>query len=362
MPDHDTPMSFGRWLRQKRESRGLRPIDLARALGYKNTSKGCRRIQTWESDGVRPDPSQVRLLQQALGLTAEQWSAELAAMRAAAGPLPADIAQQTKHLLARHGALLLSQRERLQSAEGWRGLVLTGLSFGMMYIGGEGGIYLQDLLQAWSEGRLQVETDAGPVWLYSGGGSPLSGMHTMQGFEVRTGACGSYPGAFLPTRRRATAEIRAMVQATRARSGRPSHWSLPQLLSQLGIKQPAADLHRAGVPAGRYDFARAILHWQGETVCFPLRAADAALNPAAVLRDPSLWPGAAPPTSLLQRLSAEGLSGRRTFLVQGGHRWTFESSQICAPSGHRVVSWTHELPPLVQAWLAHRLWQDERSG
>lgn len=270
MPDHETPMTFGRWLRQKRESCGLRPVDLARALGDTNVSRSCRRIQSWEADGARPDPDQVHQLQQALDLTPEQWSTELAAMRTAACPLPVDIAQQTKHLLARRGALLLSEREHLQSAEGWRGTVLTGLSFGMMYIGGESGIYLLDLLQAWSEGRLQVETETGPVWLYSGGGSPLSGMHTMHGFEVRTGACGSYPGAFLPTRHRATAEIRAMVQVTRACSGRPSHWSLPQLLSQLGIEQPAALLHRAGVPVGRYDFARATLHWRGEPVCGPL--------------------------------------------------------------------------------------------
>jgi len=49
-------------LRWKREALGLRPVEVARRMGYKNLSKGSTRIYRWEREGIGSADLVLRLI------------------------------------------------------------------------------------------------------------------------------------------------------------------------------------------------------------------------------------------------------------------------------------------------------------
>jgi hypothetical protein len=206
------------------------------------------------------------------------------------------------------------------------------------------------LLQAWSEGRLIAQTDDGPVWIFSGGCSPLSGWNTLHGFNYRTRNCKGYRHLFRP----ASKEIGAMIRHCRDTGMGLSNWSLPQLLSQLGVPTEPANLKLQGKEWGRYDFTTGELALDNETICFPVLASDSHTFHRAGFGVEASW---------------DKTKGRRVVigdLLTGQHgvyrgeqwvvehktgRWVLKPGVLYRPDGYPILSWDSDIPPMVQAWL-----------
>lgn len=342
MLEHDAQRAFGAWLRGVREQRGLRRAPVAEALGYTNISKGCSRLAGWERGDAHPAQHFHAPLRAALQITQAEWDAQLAArekLRRHADPFTQssrDHLKQTQQDLASHCDLLLAQLPEIAATPYWRDIHLPGLSFGLMYLGGITAVHLGELLEGWEAGTLQVEDrDGQSVWLLSGGASPLSGSHTVRGFHRHTRSCAVFQGTFRGT---IAAPLADIIRRGRAAEHGASPWNLPQLLAQLGVPIAPATISTSTQTLGQYDFATATLHWRGTPVRFPLLRADA----TAVVD----WDAPTPPEQIT---TASG-----TWDLQRGH--------LRDPLGYPQVLWSRSLPPLVQAWLAHRLTDEPLSA
>ena len=336
MFEHHAQRQFGAWLRGVREQRGLRRPPVAQALGYTNLSKGCSRLAGWERGDAHPDPQFHAPLRAVLQITKDEWDAQLAAreeLRRRGDPFTQSSRENQAQVyadLAQHCDLLLNHLPEIAATPYWRDIHLPGLSFGLMYLGGLTSVHLGELLAAWEAGTLQVaDRDGRAIWLLSGGASPLSGSHSVRGFYRQDRSCAVFKNSF---RGSIAAPLSDIIRRGKAAEHGASPWNLSQLLAQLGVPVAPAVISTATDTVARYDFSTATLHWQDTAaVRFPLLRADA---------DTAIdWDVAAP----LERV--ETSSGT----------WSLEHGHLRDPLGYPQVRWSPSLPPLVQAWLAHRL-------
>ena len=62
MYEKTAKQAFGLWLQHQREAQNIKRSTLASALGYKNISKGCRRILELEQGEKEPSLEQKNVL------------------------------------------------------------------------------------------------------------------------------------------------------------------------------------------------------------------------------------------------------------------------------------------------------------
>ena len=254
----------------RRES-GLSRGGLAQQMGYRNLSRGGQQIQRWERGDKLPPEERIVLLGQALDVPimhllnlrdqdAKQRAQDREKQLALLGRGEAGHRADFK-LLQQHYALLMGTYQSFTEPPVWAEVKIGDAGIVLAYLGAQS-FLLGDLLYAWSQGRMSTTCEAcgGRFRLLRLAGSPLSGMHHIDGFcidcgqsqqrkLIKQGTLLAYSQAQNvqlldhPSRRPTRASLIDLTDAMME-----SHWSLPQVLASLGVATPAIQLT---TPAGR---------------------------------------------------------------------------------------------------------------
>jgi len=352
---------FGKWLQNQRESQNIKRSTVAKALGYKNLNKGCRRIVDLEKGEKTPTPEQTRILQATLQISREQWQAELKKVELAQESssfyvkVQGRIISQVEQALANHAGQLLKLLPRIQETSNWRHIQLPGQKLYMAYIGGGSAVQLGQLLTIWDAGGLRTEIKGGEFLLTSGQCSPLSGSHVVDGFFLNSGE-----------RRRirnlergvATSLIGNAIAPMREGSLGRSSWSLPQLLSQIGIPTETANVFWQRELVGKYDFHTATLRFKGEKICFPLLENQAHSLEYADYSAEDSWGDAKTGGRIiigdLRTGQLGSYQGEQYQVHTADGNWTLRPGCAINPFGFPTMHWSADIPPLVQVWLINQ--------
>ncbi|MGC6508822.1 MAG: hypothetical protein ACON4U_10425 [Myxococcota bacterium] len=346
---------FGAWLQTQRELRGVSRSNLAKALGYQNLNKGCRRILAWEQGQKDIDEHFIKPLQNCIGISQQNWGrqralldvAKLTAQHYVQAHL--NINNQTTKQLVTHFDLLMDNADKIRTSPQWHHIQLHGLKFGMMYFGGVS-VQLGALVGAWSAGQLQAETEDGCVWIYSGGCSPLSGWNSLHGFNARTQQRGQYSNIFTS----ASSPIGFVMKRCRQSKGY-SNLSLTQLLAILGQNIPPAVLLLNGKMWAEYDYTKRTLQIGQRMTKFDFDDLQGDLLSSPPVGIETVW---GPKSHRGRPVVGNLLSGQMGAYI--GEEWTVNSSKgvwrlrpghLITPEGLPMVSWDSDIPPEVQVWL-----------
>ena len=189
--------ALARIIRDARVRAALSRRELATRMGYRNVSKGCARLASWERGEDVPRGDRAGCLARALPTSAREILAAVAREVEAQGH-----AQETQSSVARadrqatdeEARLLVTHREALsralRSPDGaW--LHATRLScarVSLAYIGGRV-LRLGELLSLWDKGALHAPCGChgASMPVFAVAGSPLSGTHHLRGVCSVTG-------------------------------------------------------------------------------------------------------------------------------------------------------------------------------
>ncbi|HCH64446.1 MAG TPA: hypothetical protein DFR83_16690, partial [Deltaproteobacteria bacterium] len=241
-------------LRARREALGLKRSEVARHCGYTNLSKGARRIAHREQGQIGPLLHEDRYYE-LLQLDPHQVRAELhdvAALQTRIDALGHDCLAAERALLRTNAELLLAHAETIAADSRWRGVRSPVALLRILWMGG-GPVPLGALVQAWQAGALVASSEAfGPIYLFEGSGSALSGAGSCWGVD-RTGTARRVSGSpvrFFP---------RGASGPWRERSA-PSAWSLADAVAALGGRAACSHFHLLdaharpiGDPIARYN-------------------------------------------------------------------------------------------------------------
>ena len=146
-----------------------------------------------------------------------------------------------------------------------------------------------------------------------------------------------------------------MVQWARKSSMGFSQWSLSQLLSQLGVSLEPAAIFHCGQPFATYDFNNSVLSIEGREIVFPLQKHDAHQYHRTTVTTEADWgqPGSGGRIVLGDLLTGQlgSYRGEKSTVDHHTGSWTLKPGVLCRPDGCPVLSWTADIPPMVQAWL-----------
>ena len=148
--------SWGTWFRRVREQRGVKRSTLATALGYKNMSKGCRLIVSWERGDVFPNEENSNHIMQVLNLSQAQWlEAQKSVDEALSKDRMFDQAQENveksiRKALVENHTLLLQHVDDILECPNLSQIPIHGQHMGMMYVGGAVNMILGGLVSMWS--------------------------------------------------------------------------------------------------------------------------------------------------------------------------------------------------------------------
>ena len=230
-------------LKEKVNASEYRISQIAKKIGYRNLSKGSRRIHTWIQKDTVPNDIYGQAFLKFVGLT----QAELLAHRNdySIATHKAAIYRERDfelNLLKNHVDFLLNHRSKICSTKQYDDVLLPDIGL-FIYIAVVPPFVLGQLLEAWRDGILK----RGDVYFYKGIGSPLSGTHHVYGFsekDNRTLSVSQGLDSYNGTRQR----CRKYTQSR-------SIWSLGQVLVDLGLILPATIIYQHGVAIGQYDYA-----------------------------------------------------------------------------------------------------------
>lgn len=291
--------ALGGHLRRQREQQGLKRSDVARALGYQNLSKGCRRIVQWEEGrpGTVLDPAAYFAV---LGLEGHDESAALARanrLQRRIEGLGHPAVDADRDLIRAHAQRFVRQVDAICNQPHLAGVRSPAMQLRVLWMGGRA-LSLGALVTAWTTGRLMAQDDHDePVMLFDGAGSALSGAGRCSGVD-RAGRIRSVSGSPL-----------------RFLRGGPAHpplpeceasaWSLADAVVALGGSAPCTRFHLldeeaqpSAEPIATYDPAERALTWSGGTR-WPLGEGDAGdLRALPIYGGVSVGGGAARPLRL----------------------------------------------------------------
>lgn len=256
--------ALGEHLRRQREQQGLKRSDVARALGYQNLSKGCRRIVQWEEG--RPDTAlDPAAYFAALGLEGHDESQTLARadrLQQRIEGLGRSVVNADRDLIRRNAPRFVRQADAICRQPRLAGVRSPAMHLRVLWMGGRA-LSLGALVSAWTTGRLTARDDHDdPVRLFDGAGSALSGAGRCSGVDA-SGRIRSVSGS--PTR------------FLRGGPGQPplpewalSPWSLADAVAALGGSAPCTHVHLldhdavpSEQPIATYDPTERTLTWSG---------------------------------------------------------------------------------------------------
>jgi transcriptional regulator with XRE-family HTH domain len=231
---------MGQRLRRARLGLGLSVGEVAARCGYRNLSKGARKVAAWERGEPEAMLDASRYFT-VVGLDADGLQVELMHITSVASRLDhlgdAVIAAD-RALFCEHIRLFLDRADLVQSRAELRNVLSPAASFRILWRGG-GIATLGGLIAAWSQGGLQAEVEGKRVYLFAGSGSQLSGSGSSLGASI-CGAMQTAPGS--PSK-----YIRSAVPWTRREP--VSGYSLADVVVALGGTAPSTVLRRVDVSA-----------------------------------------------------------------------------------------------------------------
>ncbi len=185
----DTPTrlrkAMGNQLRKRRETLGLKRSAVAAAVGYQNLSTGSRRIAEWEQGTFHPLLNDSSFLA-ALGFAPKSLELMLAnavLIESRIAHLAFDVVAAERALLCAHASLLRTHASALSKDRLLGGVCSPAVTLRVLSLGG-GSLSLAALTRAWTNGILVANTEEhGPIWLFEGGGSALSGAGRCTGVD-----------------------------------------------------------------------------------------------------------------------------------------------------------------------------------
>jgi len=257
----DLRREAGSLLLRQREARGLKRSQVAAAVGYGNLSKGARRIADWEKGCSGPLLDAAAYFA-AIGVetgVVESLLRQADAVERRIGLLGCDVIKAERLLLCSHAPRLIEGLPELQRRPELGHIRSPAVSFRVLWAGG-GSLGLASLAAGWSDGSLVAETEHhGPVFLFEGAGSALSGAGQCTGID-RHG----------DTRKVAGSPSRYIGRPGPNRHGTrdaPSPLSLADAVAALGgdvrrthFHRLDADAHAADKPIATYDPGTRELH------------------------------------------------------------------------------------------------------
>lgn len=229
--------AVGARLLARRTALGLKRSAVARAVGYTNLSKGSKRVFDWERGIFGPmldaaaycaalqlDPASIK---------AERQHAE--AIRARIDGL-GRASNKAEHALLRNNiATLRASATRIAADPRLAGVRSPAMAIRVLWMGG-GALSLGGLTTAWAAGSLVAETDAhGPVYLFDGGGSALSGAGLCTGIDET--------GAVRQVRQSPTRFFRGRGPRPWGDTHPRSAWSLADAVVALGGNAPCSEFY-----------------------------------------------------------------------------------------------------------------------
>jgi len=177
--------AVGLRLRTRREELGLKRSAVARHCGYHNVSKGSRRIADWETGDMGPLLDESKYFE-LLRISETSIQAELRRARqihTRIERLGYDSMAAERRLLRANAACFRDNTKMILGDPNLSGVRTPAAALSMLWVGG-GPIPLGNLVAAWKAGALVADTDDhGPVYLYAGSGSPLSGAGSCVGVD-----------------------------------------------------------------------------------------------------------------------------------------------------------------------------------
>ena len=351
--------NWGSWFRSIREQRGIKRSTLAKALGYKNMSKGCRRIVSWErGDGFPNDEHSTHIIR-VLSLSQAEWlDAQHPIDQAHSKDRLFQHAQSKVEISVRQGCVenhkrLLQQVDEILETPNLSQIPIHGQHMGMMYVGGAVNMILGGLLSMWSEGLFQTERH----YLLRGGGSPLSGRQTFVGFEKEEPhSVESLTSVYRPL----APSLGPLMQHVRQLKTEYSVWSLSQYLAVLGVDVPSVEIHTEDGLLGMYTPKNASLElsnsseWGEGVTQFPLLRKDlkTQIKPSfstSTVYGPSKEKGRLVVGNILTGQMGAWKGERWSFEGNSGS-WTLRPGQICL-NEIPLIYWERDLPSLVAQHL-----------
>ncbi|MEC8024438.1 MAG: helix-turn-helix transcriptional regulator, partial [Myxococcota bacterium] len=231
---------MGQRLRRARLGLGLSVGEVAARCGYRNLSKGARKVAAWE----RGEPEAMldaSLYFAVVGLDADGLHAELEHITSVASRLDHlgdAVLAADRALFCEHISLFLERADLVQERAELRNVLSPAASFRILWRGG-GIATLGGLIAAWSHGGLQAEVAGKRVYLFAGSGSQLSGCGSSLGASI-CGAMQTAPGS--PSK-----YLRSVVPWTHREP--VSGYSLADVVVALGGIAPSTVLRRVDASA-----------------------------------------------------------------------------------------------------------------
>ena len=300
------------FIREQREKKGIRCAYIAKVLGYKNITKGSRKILSWEETAFPNAQIQQQYLD-CIGISLEEVQQ---AYEAYTQSLPY---LYTEHpcnhaLIAQYHQLLLTHIATIKTNPQWYHCTMEHIFFGLAFMGCHE-IRLGPLLEAWHDGLFQNPEK----YALCGTGSPLSGSHTLQIFSKT-------PPHTIEQSRYFFSPLMKNIKPLGFGDKHPiSLWSLPQIIAQLGGKVEKCTIQKQGTTIGCYDYHNQTL--------------DITLEKSTMHLCCEL-----PPPYAKSEVALDS---------------TYQDWQICAQNiqyrDKTIVHWDYDLPPIVAQLLVMEL-------
>lgn len=212
------------FIESKRRSLGLGLSDLAKRYNPRKPHKMRRALDAFRETG-KIHPAYMAFLSRELNFHQDEV-AELERRHDLRIHRQRNLFVQHFDLIERHADLILATAE-------YRNITFHGLALGALYIGLHQPMTVGVLLRLYQKGEWICDSSCcGPVHIFFGAGSPLSGMNSFQGFcrgcgRLLYGQMGSFSQLFFPVRK-------VMEESA---SCEPSHETVESLIIALLMRE-----------------------------------------------------------------------------------------------------------------------------
>lgn len=243
------PVPVQDFLKQRVDAYPHPPSQLAQAIGYRNLSKGTRRIREWISSSTVPQTEYGDRFMECINTSRTELNQ--------ANRIHQQLVLQSRiynenqfepYVLRIHFNLLMTHAQKIITTHQWNNILLPKVGV-FMYYARVPSIRLGQLLSSWQNGGMQLN-DFMAVRVV---GSPLSGTHKAQGFYRHDLSTWVSKPQIFP---RLNDAIKGFLPAIKENSG----WSLGQVIADLGGEIEPTQIFVEQECIGYYDYKHHILN------------------------------------------------------------------------------------------------------